>query len=491
MHTQHPNANPAHCVLAAGERLSQAQLRQGWESHEVQQVLQAARQRFGHALCTCRREPLKLQIRLRDGKYHLAVWPQEGPSHDSVCTFFRDELAEGASPVANLRLASAPEDPTPAATAPAAGRARISLVLGGTAEPAPKDTVVSVRALSHRLWEAASLCRWHPDWTRDWGRARYQLLQAASEFTVNGRPAENLLFAPRPYRESRQEVLNAEWDAFVRQLVTNRDRGPRLLVAPVRRLSDPREGHAASVFLRHLHAPIGLTPSCYDFLSRECRHVLRNSRLAQGSTPEETAAAPEVVGFFSVEGSSRGGVWARAGWLLCVHPSTYIPAATRDLASLVDSLVTGGHAFQYLINELAPSRRTTPDWLVRHVLGPDGRPVARAALEVVCRTAGADFLALRASIAQHMSEQGVPTWSWCPPAHGAQRSVPALPPRDAAPLDLALAQLKQIAASADADYRFGPRPQVARPPAKGSIDAQPSQPEKVVATARRYLMPER
>jgi hypothetical protein len=489
MHTPHPTANAAHCVLAAGERLPQARLRVAWETHEVQQVLQAARQRFGHALCTCRREPLKLQIRLREGKYHLAVWPQEGPVHDSVCAFFRDEVAEQASPVANLRLASAAEQPTPVAT-PAAGRARLALVLGGTAEPAPKDTVVSVRALSHRLWESASLCRWHPDWTRDWGRARYQLLQAASEFTLNGRPAEDLLFAPRPYREARQDALNAEWDAFVRQLVTTRDGGPRLLVAPVRRLSAPREGHAASAFLRHLHAPIGLTPACYDFLARECRHVLRNNRLAQPSAPEDLAAAPEVVGLFSVEGSSRGGVWARAGWLLSVHPSTYIPAATRDLALLVDALVRGRYAFQYLINELAPSRRTTADWLVRHVLGPDGRPVARAALEVVSRTASAEFLALRATIAQHMSEQGIPTWSWSPPARGVDRAMPPLPPTDLLPTDAAQEQLKQIAASPDVDYRFEARPQPIRDQAVGTVLAQPGHVEKVVATSRRYLTPE-
>lgn len=490
MHSQYHNADPTHCVLAAGERLAQAQLREGRESHEVQRVLQAARQRFGHALCTCRQQPLKLQIRLREGKYHLAVWPQEGPSHDSACAFFRDEFAEQASPVANLRLASAPEHPAPTEKPVATGRARLALVLAGTAAPGPKDTVVSVRALGHRLWEAASLCRWHPDWTRDWGRARYQVLQAASEFTLNGRPAEDLLFAPRPYRESQQDVLSAEWEAFVRRLVTSRDGVPRILVAPVRLLSGPRDWHAPSVSLRHLHAPVGLTPACYDYLTRAFRQELRNSRLAQTSSAQEMAATPEVVGIFSVEGNSRGGVWARAGCLLCVHPSTYIPAATRDLALLVDTLVAGGYTFQYLINELPPGRRTTADWLVRHVLDPNGRPVARAALEVVSRTAAAEFLGLRASIAEHMSEQGIPTWSWYTPPPRAGRALPPLPPKDLTPPEVALSQLKQMAASPDADYRFGARPLSLRPLGEARAEPVPTHAENVVATARRYLMPE-
>ena len=50
--------------------------------------------------------------------------------------------------------------------------------------------LVSVRTLAYLLWEAVSLCRWHPTWTRDSGRTRYQLLKAAEGYEINGRPAD-------------------------------------------------------------------------------------------------------------------------------------------------------------------------------------------------------------------------------------------------------------------------------------------------------------
>lgn len=461
MTTQPTNHHANHSILVAGERVLQALLHEGWEQADVQQLLGAARQRFGHALCACRREPHKLQIRLRERKYHLAVWPQEGPSHDSECLFFRDEVVDEASPAASLRPASVPSDAKPAAPE-AHGPSRIALVLGGTAEPTSTDTVVSIRSLAHRLWNAASLCRWHPSWTRDWGRTRYQLQQAAAQFTLNANPAEKLLFIPRPYRESIQAVLNAEWDAFTRQLVTNRDGLPRLLIAPVRRVVPEREGHPPAVFLRHLHVPIGLTPACASFIWRECRNVLSNSRLAAPRSRQMpgTAAAPpygpEVIGIFSVDGSSRGGVWARAGWLLPVHPSTFIPAANHDTVMLVDSLLAGGYAFQHLMSELQPSRRTNADWLLRHVIGPDGRAVARAALEIVDRGCTPDYAAVRAGIAQRMSEQGIPTWTWSPAGRQYERVVPPLPPSDQAPKEDAAEALRQISLTPHAEYRYGP-----------------------------------
>ena len=450
-----------HSILAAGDRIQQAVLRDAWEQPQIQQLLGAARKRFGNALCACRREPLKLQIRLRDGKYHLAVWPQEGPSHDSECLFFRDEVAEESAPTATARAATTLGEVKPAA-AQALGPSRLALVLGGTAEPGSSDTLVSIRSLAHRLWDAASLCRWHPSWTRDWGRTRYQLQQAAAQFSINGQHAEKLLFVPRPYRESMQGMLNAEWDGFLRDLITNRDRLPRILIAPIRRVVPEREGHPPAVFLRHLHVPIGLTPACANFIWRDCRTVLSNSRLSTPRLkPAPGAAAtpqygPEVIGVFSVDGSSRGGVWARAGWLLPVHPTTYIPAGNHDTVMLIDSLLSGGYAFQHLMSELQPSRRTNADWLLRHVMGPDGRPVARAALEILDRGCTVEYAGVRAGIAQRMSAQGIPTWTWSPAGRPYERTVPPLPPSDQAPTEVAAESLRQISLSPHAQYRYGP-----------------------------------
>lgn len=451
-----PSDPTAHSVLVAGERLSQLHLRQR-DPAEFQSLLLGSRARFGHALCACRPEPLKLQIRLRAGKYHLAVWPNEGPFHDSECLFFRDELAESASPVATLRSPVQPAGSSahqPGVAAPQAGRLHLWL---GFREPPHGTHAVGMRTLAQRLWEAASLCRWHPTWSRDWGRTRYQLLQAATEFAINGRAAEQLMFIPRPYREAQQHALNAEWEAFQRQLMTARDGLPRLLIAPVKRFGG---SSFPSVLLRHLLSPIGLHKACHEFLARECRGVLNNSRVAIGlpdhwAPREQSRDAPEVVGFFSVEGNSRGKVWARAGWLLPVHPSTYIPAASSDVVILIDQLLAGRHSFQHLITETQSSHRTASDWLVRHVLGPHGQPVPRAALEILNRGSSTSFLAARAAVAQRMSEQGIPTWTWVPSGQRTNRAVPPLPPLDQDGADPARETLRQIALSPSADYVLG------------------------------------
>lgn len=420
----------------------------------MQQLLLAARQRYGHVVCACRPNPLKLQVRLRDGKFHLAVWPNEGAAHDSECLFFRDEIAEAVA-------ANAPT-PTPAPARPheASPSNRIALALAGAGASRPNEQTVSVRALAHRLWEAASLCRWHPTWTRDWGRTRYQLLQAASAFAVNGIPAEEALFIPRAYRKSKQAELNTEWDSFVRSLMTERERSPRILIAPVRRLSLAQGDKPPIAFLRHLHTPIGLTPACADFIARDCRNAISNSRAAESriedASSRQHSTAPELIGFFSVEGSSRGGVWARAGWLMPVHPTSYLPAASRDMVLLIDELLAGGHTFQHLLSELPPSRRTTTDWLVRHVFGPDQRPVSRAALEIANKGSTPEYAAARAEIARRMAAQGIPTWTWTPSGSRAQRVLPALPPTDQTSSDAAARTLLQIATSPNADYGYGP-----------------------------------
>jgi len=472
-----PRSAP-HSVLAGGERIAQAQLRTGWMRPEIQRALFAARQRFGHALCECQPAPLKLQIRLREHKCHLAVWPQEGPAHDSECLFFHDEVAQkgaAAEPFC-APFAGAEASPTHPDALPVAGR-RVALWTGAAAAGEASVSPVSVRSLAGRLWEAASLCRWHPSWIRDWGRTRYQLREAATRFSINGRPLEQLLFVPRPFRQGLVTALNQEWQAFVDSLRAQPQNSPRLLIAPVRRITAARQGRPATAILRHLHDGIGLTPACFDFISRDCRSALANSRACVGLQVRAGASAdgpqvrlPELVGFFFVDAGSRGGIWARAGWLMAVHPSTYIPAASSDAVMLVDALLSGGYAFQRLVSEAPPSRRAAPDWLVRHVRGPDGVPVTRAALEIMARSVPEGYRALRHGLAARMAEQGIPTWVWTPGGTGnhPQRRVPQLPPPGRMPVDEATQVLKAICSCADADYRYGPSSKFASPKAPQS-----------------------
>lgn len=148
-------ARGAPTILAAGERLAQSLLSHQWASPEVQRILFAARQRFGHALCTCRPQPLKLQIRVRADKCHLAVWPGEHRAHDKACVFFQPQPTsapasgrERAPPAAPLRARRAPRIGTQPRSH-AAGRTAFWI---GAPAGAPRDAaLVSVQSLAQRL----------------------------------------------------------------------------------------------------------------------------------------------------------------------------------------------------------------------------------------------------------------------------------------------------------------------------------------------------
>lgn len=358
-------ARRAHAILAAGERLAQSMLLpHQCDSPEVQRMLFAARQRFGHALCTCRPQPLKLQIRLRGDKCHLAVWPGEHGVHDRDCLFFQPPVAP-ASADGDARTAPSPSSPTrraslgsPVSQSRAPGR--IGLWIGAGA---PADTaLVSVMSLAQRLWDAADLCDWQPQWTRDWARTRYQLLRSAGGFSLNGCPLEHLIFVPRPYRPAAAVTLNREWTAFTRSLRGNRVLPPRLLVAPVRAWRGPHDGQHAALWLRHLRTAITLQPACWDFLARTCLGAIASSRL--GPPPTAAAASglaapdrrPELVGFFLVEAAAPDDLRARAAWLLPVHPDTWIPASDEAAVRRIDALREAGRAFHCGFGAAAQNR---------------------------------------------------------------------------------------------------------------------------------------
>lgn len=436
-------------VLLVGQRVAQARLQLAWDQPELQCLMERARRCFGYALCSCRSKPLKLQVRLREGRYHLAVWPQEGPLHESLCTFFRDELAEATSAAAQAAGAGA--------VAHASGpQARAPLLLAVRDPVEPGAALVSIRTLAGRLWTAASLCRWHPSWQRDWGRARFELLKAARSFTLHGAPAEQRIFIPRPYRAAARPQLHGAWAAFARDLAELDDGNPHVLVAPVRTFVPASDGLPARMFLRHLLGPIALTRACQDFLARHCGSALASvGRAPRGAPARPSVRAAEVVGFFSVEGGRRGEVWARAGWLLAVHPATFIPAASAEEMLLVEALVNGQHAFQRLLSAQKGIQWLEPQWLLRHVVGPEGRPVARAALAIVDADACHRLLPLqRDELARRLHAQGVPTWTWACHAASTDRP-PLLPPRDRIDAATASRTLRQIAASAEFEYCYG------------------------------------
>jgi len=487
--SQRPHHQSTHTarLMIGGKVFDHAALHDAAQADSLQQALDAARQKYGHALCLCRRQKLKLQVRLRDGLYHLAVWPNEGPLHDAQCIFFRDDL--------NLYLSHSHTQPTMTLPPSSGGaqpespkRRHLRLAMPGYVRVAPelsrppapsfggndKDTdgstaapVMNLKSLAMLLWREASLCRWHHSWQRDWGRARHELVAAACQITINGTDLDSMLFVPRVFRESAKDALNAQWERFVTGLI-HRKPALALLIAPVRSYSTG-DDRPAVIRLRHLRHPVGLSQSCNEFIDNDCKAALRQvqtnldyPRIARNEVQERERIAlrrnPEVMGFFLVEASSRGGLWAKAGWLMSVHPGCFIPTNNPNQVMLVDALIEQGYTFQRVLTDATPMKKTAPDWIVRHVLDPKGVPVPRAALDITDRGQSLEYLQARAAMSRRMAEQGIPTWYWMPVGTWSQRTVPPLPPHDHLPRDQAHHAINLISAGADSDYRYGPSP---------------------------------
>lgn len=462
-------------ILVGGEQFDRKRLHDSRQAEAFQAALDGARHKFGHALCLCRPTPLKLQVRLREGKYHLAVWPEQGPMHDSSCVFFREDEAGPESEI-NTQVKENDDgsrkisltftlDRSALSSAPRPQTAsRLSV------EDHKQPEQASLRGLLHLLWTEANLTRWHPSWERDWGRARYELIQAASHLTVKGTPLSERLFVPRPYRESMKDEINREWDRFTNSLI--RGQGDiiksGLIVAPVRKFVElaAQDGGkaAASMHLRHMRSPIGLNEATFAFLQNQCKTAVRRVYLNvqeqerdKGPRPEGWIhlPQPEIVAIAHVEANTRGGIWSRGVWLLSVHPRVFIPAGNTDDILLIDALMRDGHQFSRLLTSQQPMTRTRPEWTLRHVYDPKGVPVPRAALEILSNGAMPEFVNKRAELANALAARGIPVWTWTPLGRQLNREVPRLPPTESVQKSKALLTLNAIANTPGMIYAYG------------------------------------
>lgn len=457
-------------VLIAGTRMDMRTSRDVEAQHQLQEQLKTARIRYGSALCNCRPIHLKLQIRLRDSKFHLAVWPREGPLHDGACFFQRDDI-EQAEPELVAAVRELPD-----------GTQRIDLQFaldrsppgpGGTVGPSSpsgpstpsNSSTTSLRALLHLLWTASKLTQWHPSWSRDWGRTRYELVRSAGRIFIEDQPLANRLFVPRPYRETIKARVNQEWEDFAGLL--GRYAGARIpsgiLIAPVKKwVCKPHNGRDQVVMhMAHMRYPIEITEPAHSFVRHNCKAALSRLTSDEGEStytrPSDWVdlTQPSVVCIAVVESSTRGGLRARALWLMLAHPRLWIPAANRDEIALLDALVMDGQQFARILSTRRTSERTEPEWLLRHVLDPEGRPVPRAALQIINHGAGEPFKQALHQVRVSLGGKGIPTWAWTPTGPLISRQVPPLPPSQGMHRVIANKTLKAITAAPSVSYAYG------------------------------------
>lgn len=419
-------------LLVAGTAFDQSAWHRAWQTAPLQQAMHNARHQFGHALCQCRApRPLKLQIRQRDDIFHLAVWPNEGPAHDPRCLFFRDEMAEPYQ----ARHQEGLERREPA-TATSGER------------PSGEYNKPKLVEVAQALWREGKLCSWHPAWTRDWSRVRYQLLGAAEMLSSanhwHGPDAHRFagvqLFVPRPFSQTWRTRINQEWDAFRRQCNDRPSNADSYIVAGAVREMRPgtQDDPGLVVWLRHMNTPFVLDAKASGaaHTNSMSRQALATARFGPARDHGEIPEDVEVMAFLMLRGGRASACPVFRAQFLLVHKRTWVPVASLAEARVVDALANGHYAFEHLAQwSVGRGNRLAPDLIVRHVLGPDGHPVTRAAIDLVSEDAAVTLEAARRLLSNGLRSQGVPTWTWRVP-RGASLSgkappaIPPLPPHD-------------------------------------------------------------
>lgn len=322
-------------VLLAGAHYPAQDVR--LRPYEYNTQLLSARAHYGNALCECRRPALKLQIRERAGKLHLAAWPGQGSAHAFNCPFYSERDHQTVS-VEGFAQGSD-------------GRLRLKYVApltttGNTQReeklpPAPGSA--RMWALLHHLWMGSGLNRWYPGWRRDWGLTRHVLLREAAEIEIEDTTLDRILYVPRVFTEKSKNDIEKEWQSFVRPLTVD-SRGQSLVrssfvLGVVRTLTQAKTGyhvtlqqHAASIFL-----PDGI-----------CRLLAQRSRrgwsesLLRKERPEDKQA--RVVVMLRVQAYPNGALVAVDGVMMRTTKSL-IPSNTTQEDALANALQAAGAQF--------------------------------------------------------------------------------------------------------------------------------------------------
>ncbi|MFI6029443.1 DUF1173 family protein [Amycolatopsis magusensis] len=302
-----------------------------------------ARSEVGHAVCLCRTDQVvRLVIRCRAERYHLANWPAGGQQHAPGCPWYRspslmsgrsayDEAITSGNEGISIRLSTpltvrgataAPAD-VPAAPAAAAGSV-------STARRS-----MGLLALLHFLWESAQLNVWHPrEGRRSWRGCRALLDEQARDCRVNRLDLADALWVVPAFQREQAEQINAAWERYVGRLTNSRRVRRRGLVLGELRAVEPTD-YGVRIRLAQQRAPL--------FASAQLMDRARRSYPSAFSEQATQAGRRQVV--LCLVERSRRGYPTVVDLAAMLTTGSYLPADSSHEAKMADALTAAERAF--------------------------------------------------------------------------------------------------------------------------------------------------
>ncbi|MEX3901430.1 MULTISPECIES: DUF1173 family protein [Paraburkholderia] len=336
----------------------------------------------GYATCECGgAASLQLVIRRYGSLLHLAGWPDDGHRHDRACSFFKDpnvapSVRGGDSKAAIL---STPTGLNVKLDAALTTRETTIGSRGSATETRsrPSRRSASLLAFLQTLWVEAALNQWTGTASsRHWGQCNGQVLAEAGTALINGADAQNVLHIMRRFDEADRVAINAEFDAFIARLTTEKGTTRRgLIIGEVSEVAPTQYGHAVS--LRQSARRYYASTSLIEHAARTYGHAWR-------ALGERSA---RVVALLLVERTSKGHLKViDLAAMLCSH--AYLPCDSIHEVAMANRLVTERRDFVKPVR-MSAEDDMLPDFVLRdagvrthiEVYGMNGVPAYEARKE--------------------------------------------------------------------------------------------------------------
>lgn len=303
-------------------------------------LFERARREVGHAVCLCRDDKVvRLVIRCRSGRYHLANWPAEGQQHVPGCPWYRSHSSISGRSAYNEAITTNEDGTSIRLSVPLTVRGASASPSATPAEPrAGKGTsrrALGPLALLHFLWESAQLNIWHPDEIRrPWRTCQALLDEQVRDCQINKLSLTDTLWIVPAFLPANADRVNAEWERYLARLTsTGRIRRRGLVLGELKQITPTSYG--VRLQLAHHRASLFASTQLIDRARRSYPSVF------SGQTDESTR---RKVVLCVVERSPRG--YPVAVELAAMLTTTaYLPVDSSFEATMADALVSAGRAF--------------------------------------------------------------------------------------------------------------------------------------------------